>query len=602
MAEYVKHTGGSHAGKSKKPYDAMVYKDADSGYTIAVDGNGNVIKKVLSSLNTDDVVINDVLKNKDIVYIFGSFNINSRILMKRVGSHLIGVGKTIISSTSPLSISVHAYDCIIRNITLYDSVGVYIVASGTLLEDIISYGLVRTGSAGAFKINSSDGGRKNITFNRCKVLECNCYGFLHEGTGHSIENVTYNNCEAINTTIVAVANGWETGWDLNEGAFTVDNIVLNDCIADGWWESGFHLESYEIGNIYFNRCTSKNNGVKPTPSYGSGFLLVGHNSVTGEGVICDSCVSENNKKYGFYTSYGNVMRNCISKDNIIEGFKPSDYCLLEGCIDIGSGLSFNIDSCDYTILKDCISYNSKEYGFSSNQSTNCDIDVTIKNAVGKNWDSTRPACRIASRSPYPANTHSRYKINIFDGPDSTYTSCVYVANIDNCDIEVYITTTASEGVYFRDVTHCKLSGTINIQPSSGSSEGVVFKSTSSDLNQVYVKDVNIIDTTGTLGYGIKNESVSGTKPNINNVTIIGATTNFSGCSDGKGTAATITAGNTTVDVAHNLATTPTKVRVTPTTNLGTRSFWVDTKGVATFRININSSDVIDHTFDWEAEV
>jgi hypothetical protein len=61
MTEYVKHTGGSHAGKSKKPYDAMVYKDADSGYTIAVDGNGNVIKKVLSSANTDDVVIQGAL-------------------------------------------------------------------------------------------------------------------------------------------------------------------------------------------------------------------------------------------------------------------------------------------------------------------------------------------------------------------------------------------------------------------------------------------------------------------------------------------------------------------------------------------------------------
>ena len=71
---------------------------------------------------------------------------------------------------------------------------------------------------------------------------------------------------------------------------------------------------------------------------------------------------------------------------------------------------------------------------------------------------------------------------------------------------------------------------------------------------------------------------------------------------GQGTAATITAGNTYVDVTHSLASTPTKVRVTPTTNLGTRSFWADTKGAATFRININSSDVIDHTFDWEAEV
>ena len=71
---------------------------------------------------------------------------------------------------------------------------------------------------------------------------------------------------------------------------------------------------------------------------------------------------------------------------------------------------------------------------------------------------------------------------------------------------------------------------------------------------------------------------------------------------GQGTAATITAGNTYVDVTHSLASTPTKVRVTPNTNLRGRSFWVDTKGAATFRINIDSTDIIDHTFDWEAEV
>jgi len=71
---------------------------------------------------------------------------------------------------------------------------------------------------------------------------------------------------------------------------------------------------------------------------------------------------------------------------------------------------------------------------------------------------------------------------------------------------------------------------------------------------------------------------------------------------GKGTTATISAGDTYVDVTHNLNNTPTTVRVTPTTNLGTRSFWVSDKGASTFRININSSDSIDHTFDWEAEV
>lgn len=66
--------------------------------------------------------------------------------------------------------------------------------------------------------------------------------------------------------------------------------------------------------------------------------------------------------------------------------------------------------------------------------------------------------------------------------------------------------------------------------------------------------------------------------------------------------ATIATGDTHVDVTHNASSTPSKVRVTPTSNTGGRSFWVDTKGANTFRINIDSTDIIPHTFDWEAEV
>jgi hypothetical protein len=69
----------------------------------------------------------------------------------------------------------------------------------------------------------------------------------------------------------------------------------------------------------------------------------------------------------------------------------------------------------------------------------------------------------------------------------------------------------------------------------------------------------------------------------------------------RGTA-TLTLGNTYVDVSHSMGGTPTNIVVTPSSNLGTRSFWVDTIGASTFRININSTDIIDHTFHWRAEV
>lgn len=65
---------------------------------------------------------------------------------------------------------------------------------------------------------------------------------------------------------------------------------------------------------------------------------------------------------------------------------------------------------------------------------------------------------------------------------------------------------------------------------------------------------------------------------------------------------TIAVGDSYVDVTHHASSTPSKVRITPTSNLGTRSFWVSNKGANTFRVNINSTDIIEHTFDWESEV
>lgn len=63
---------------------------------------------------------------------------------------------------------------------------------------------------------------------------------------------------------------------------------------------------------------------------------------------------------------------------------------------------------------------------------------------------------------------------------------------------------------------------------------------------------------------------------------------------------TITAGNTYVDVPHGLGYTPNTddIYVTPNDNLGGRSFWKSDIGSSTFRINISSMDLVDHTFSY----
>jgi len=64
--------------------------------------------------------------------------------------------------------------------------------------------------------------------------------------------------------------------------------------------------------------------------------------------------------------------------------------------------------------------------------------------------------------------------------------------------------------------------------------------------------------------------------------------------------ATVTAGNTYVDVTHGMSFTPdiNKLRITPQDDLGGRSVWPSDVGALTFRINIGSMDLTDHTFGW----
>jgi len=55
-----------------------------------------------------------------------------------------------------------------------------------------------------------------------------------------------------------------------------------------------------------------------------------------------------------------------------------------------------------------------------------------------------------------------------------------------------------------------------------------------------------------------------------------------------------------VDVTHGLDITPdiNKIRITPKDNLNGRDYWISDVNSSTFRINISSSDSVDHTFGW----
>jgi len=63
---------------------------------------------------------------------------------------------------------------------------------------------------------------------------------------------------------------------------------------------------------------------------------------------------------------------------------------------------------------------------------------------------------------------------------------------------------------------------------------------------------------------------------------------------------TITAGNTYVDVTHNLSITPdiTRISLIPKDNLNGKYLWISGSNSTSFRINISSSDTVNHNIGW----
>lgn len=66
---------------------------------------------------------------------------------------------------------------------------------------------------------------------------------------------------------------------------------------------------------------------------------------------------------------------------------------------------------------------------------------------------------------------------------------------------------------------------------------------------------------------------------------------------------TVIATATSVDITHGLATTPTRVQITPTATMGSASeFYVATKGTTTFTVAVDVAPGSGFTFDWRAAI
>lgn len=260
----------------------------------------------------------------------GTFHCDSSIVPLQY-THLKGSGedKTIIHLDIPpvqypdhVGIQVFEGNTVLEDFSFTGSGCIVIQSSNNAVRRVKAFNLTNDDWA-AFLIWAFRSVVENIEYTDCKAVNVNRWGFSNNGYGgnpdpgldySAIKNVTFTRCQAINCGRYGQFRGqdhsapvpYDVGFDLVEGANYYENITAIDCLAEGSYESGFHVEDYpEKKNIRIINCVSRNNGQAQHPTYGSGFTL--HDA------DCINCVSENNKIAGYKIWRGATLINCTDR-------------------------------------------------------------------------------------------------------------------------------------------------------------------------------------------------------------------------------------------------------------------------------------------------
>lgn len=227
--------------------------------------------------------------------------------------------------------------------------GVLITTSHTTCKDVVvtANGAVRDNLGGAFKVHvASNQTLEDHVFENCTAIDCGRHGFLNEGdhVGQNkvIRNQKFINCKAIRCGAKSKMTDWYVGFDFNEcptNILTVENILVENCHAEGCIESGFHFEQNPyVYNVVFRGCTSTKNGLIKRGFawiYGAGFYVR-------NGVTLENCTATGNH-FGIFVAVGKgnpnepaIVKGCTATGNAankwIKGGK--DLQIQNGCTNV----------------------------------------------------------------------------------------------------------------------------------------------------------------------------------------------------------------------------------------------------------------------------
>jgi|GEM_PF-1695755 len=417
------------------------------------------------------------------------------------------------------------------------------------------------------------------------VVDCRAEDNIHAGFGWESTESGYD--DPVTTGLEfqnCIARGNKEGfrlWDMGRG--TMGDCRLVNCLADGNTSHGIYLFQ-KLRNITLIGCTARRNGGAGI-AIGHSTDITNYNTRRPRGVVISGCLVTQNVSNGIYcTGWDIVISGNLISYNRQHGIAAvaSSTCpnmsglVIEGNAIVNNGMSWS------SYYKDGIQIGNYTSAGWSQVSIRHNIIRDTGQSVLTNVSATRSG-GVATYT-YPAS---------HDLPDGEY---VTITGFSDETLNV----SGSITLLGRGMFSLAAAGDDITEPVSGGTAtrparqryGIYVSNGSGTALDKLIIDGNLFDN---ISLGIASDNTNWTNTRISN--------NRGYVTGAHGTA-TITNGNTSVNVTHGLAITPAvgNIQITPAGSLGSAGFfWVDTIGSTTFRINVNTDPGADVTFGWRVE-
>lgn len=248
-----------------------------------------------------------------VVLLGGRYNLTGHIYPKG-GTTLRGMGedRTELSFMTTSGIRVErGPGTTVSDLSVTGKGSVLVSESGTTVRNVLVRGVDNSYIA-AFVVYVPNTTVSGLTFDNCRAVDIDRWGFvtLGEGPVRVIRDSIYRNCQSINAgrharVVPPPGESWDVGFSIAEEVTLVENVTYEGCVAEGSWESGFHVEDAPVkSGVTLVDCVSRDNGQKEKSgsgkaSYGAGFMV-------DDGMTLVNCSSEGNIA-GFRISGGRVI-------------------------------------------------------------------------------------------------------------------------------------------------------------------------------------------------------------------------------------------------------------------------------------------------------